>query len=101
VTAEGQARLDRLALPLLRDRRQLKRAKEELERRLLLQSASVHTERGSHATVFRTWLLWAPVEIAAEAASLTFEQASFAVRACASAARIGIDQPAFEPRRRR
>ncbi len=52
-----------------------KRAREELEKSLLVRSFSVHTESGRHATVLASWARSVPDEVAKEAGVIDFEAA--------------------------
>jgi hypothetical protein len=63
------------------ERRQLKVAKDELEKGLLVHAAEVHTERGSHSTMLMDWRRWVPPEVAAIAARLSLEEARTEIRA--------------------
>jgi hypothetical protein len=79
----GEVRLDALRFA---DRAALKKAKEEVEKSLLAFSEQLHTERGSHTTVFRTWERWATPEVQAAARALGLEEAKDALRAACGAA---------------
>jgi hypothetical protein len=53
----------------------LAKPREELERSMLIHSASEHTELGHHATVLSPWSAWARAEVKAEASSLSLDDA--------------------------
>jgi len=55
VERAGTLRTDRIAGPA----RRVSDAARELEERLLVQTAWIHTERGSHARVLESWGHWA------------------------------------------
>lgn len=62
--------------------------KEELETRLLVAAEKVHTEKGSHATIYRAWSRWAPPELLAEARAMDLEVARARVLAAARGAPV-------------
>jgi hypothetical protein len=64
VERAGELRLDKPA-----------RARDALESRLLVLGEDVHTEKGHHLKVLRTWQRWASDEVKRAAAELTFERA--------------------------
>lgn len=89
VERAGELRLDQLKASRkqrpARDR--LKVAKHDLEKYLLVQSDQIHTERGSHATVLRSWNRWATAGLTREASNLTCEDALREIRLrCGAAA---------------
>jgi hypothetical protein len=51
------------------------KARRAIEARGLVLSASEHTEKGSHATVLRSWKHWAPADVVKVAGKLGFEAA--------------------------
>jgi hypothetical protein len=51
------------------------KAKKELEASLLVRSASMHTEKGKHATVLGAWSAWATPQLVKRAAALSLEEA--------------------------
>jgi len=54
VDRKGEVRTDARTLP----KRGIPGAARELEKRLLVQSEEVHTERGTHAKILRSWGNW-------------------------------------------
>jgi hypothetical protein len=74
------------------DARQYKRARDVLAREVLVHSAEVHTERGSHDTVLSTWSRWVPPELVEAARGLPFDGAATTLReAC-----LGVATPLDE-----
>jgi hypothetical protein len=63
------------------DKRRLKEAREELEARLLVHGAQMHTARGSHAAVLRSWRSWVTRAVAAAATRLDLNEAKEVLRA--------------------
>jgi hypothetical protein len=65
------------------DRKRLSRARAELEQGLLIVSTSVHTEKGKHASLLRSWARWVDPGTAEAAAALAYEEARETLaRAC-------------------
>ena len=54
VDSKGEIRTDARGLP----KRGIPGAARELEKRLLVQSEEIHTEKGTHAKVLRSWRKW-------------------------------------------
>lgn len=72
VEAEGEVRMDRLAIPTAAGRK----ARLLLERELLVVSRDLHTERGYHTAVVMPWSAsTAAARFARRATSLTYENA--------------------------
>ena len=69
VEKAGELRLDRVVPP------PPAKAREALEKRLLVLTEDLHTEKGSHTKVLRSWSRWAPDEVKREAKALSLEEA--------------------------
>jgi hypothetical protein len=95
VASRGELRLDQ---ERGRDRKETSRIKAELEESLLVVSSSVHTEKGSHATVLTSWERWAPDAAKEAAAALTLERAEEALRAAGAGSAL---ERAKKPRKAR
>jgi hypothetical protein len=87
------------ALPLRRSIRadeldkSTKKAREEIERALLVHSASEHTERGAHISVLTPWSVLATSGLKTASRRLRFEEAVAMVRkACAGAPCVLVDE---------
>jgi hypothetical protein len=94
VEAAGELRLDRVApAPPAK-------AREALEKRLLVLTEDLHTEKGSHTKVLRSWSRWASEEVKRAAASMTLDEASAAVT-CGGDGGATKGRSRSRPRRRR
>ncbi|MEW5740006.1 MAG: hypothetical protein AB1938_13825 [Myxococcota bacterium] len=78
VEARGEVRVDRWTGT--KDPTARKKARVALEARLLVHSASEHTESGAHATVLRTWARWAGPEVLRAAKALSLADARRALK---------------------
>lgn len=87
VEERGETRTDVLAVAWALPTRPVSEAARELERRLLVRGQSVHTERGAHAKVLKSWPSWAarigysPPLLAAEDARRLLEERIGAINA--------------------
>jgi len=91
VERAGEARLDELGEHLEAPaRRLLGKTKDELEKAVLVQSESLHTERGSHTTRLRSWRSWASAETRQAAAALDFDRALAVLEAASCGAPLGL-----------
>ena len=59
----------------------LKKTKDRLTARLLVDSFNVHTETGDHATVLSSWDRWANESVKRAAKSLSLEEARMILEA--------------------
>lgn len=91
VEEAGELRLDR-APDLALDRRAITRARGILDRRLLVHSATVHTESGHHATLLGPWSRWVSADVARAAKRLALAEAQDTLQA-ACAGRANALQP--------
>jgi hypothetical protein len=92
VERAGEVRLDELGESLdAPARKLLAGAKDELEKAVLVQSAQLHTERGSHTTRLRAWVRGVSPATARAAGALGFDEAIDALRAAGRGARLGLE----------
>jgi len=75
VDEAGELRLDQLR-PAAKPR-----ARESLEKALLCLTEDLHTEKGSHTKILRTWERWADPPLGRAAATLDLEEARAALAA--------------------
>ena len=75
VERAGRLRLDSWAGGLGLDVKALRKARERLARDLLVDSSSVHTTAGSHATILVAWDRWADPAVRRAAKTLDFKEA--------------------------
>jgi hypothetical protein len=104
VETDGDLRTDHVFVPReVMARTRVADAARELERRLLVHAAEVHTESGAHAKVLQTWPRWA-AEAAATPALMTAEDARAqleqAAERLAAETVAGIAQLPWQPRSR-
>ncbi len=90
----GEVRLDELARqPAWPPERDLARAAKELEATLLAHTGSVHTDRGRHAIVLRSWARALPDSARRDAAHLTLEAARAALESHGAAPALSVYRP--------
>jgi hypothetical protein len=90
----GEVRLDELARqPAWPPERDLARAAKELEAALLAHTGSVHTERGRHAIVLRSWARALPDSARRDAAHLSLEEARTALETHGAAPALSPQRP--------
>ena len=106
VKRNGEIRSDAIPSALGLDAKAFAAAARDLERRLLLTSEDVHTERGSHAKILRSWKVWresltgdtpAPMSDVAEARAML----ETAVQGAMPAASEGVSLPSLPWLKRR
>ena len=82
VERRGELRLDGAAIRgVPSDTKSRTKARADLETSALLLSASVHTDKGRHATLLRSWAAWTPAAVAKEAKKLGLDEAHAALAA--------------------
>lgn len=73
--AKGALSMDALPAGLDAEKKQLQRARGELEAALVVHVAQQHTERGAHTTVLQSWSRWAGAERMQAARALSIAEA--------------------------
>jgi len=87
VEKKGELRLDETAIRgVPSDTKSRTKARADLETSALVLSSSVHTDKGRHATLLRSWASWTPADASKAAKKLTLE----AARATLSAAGLTL-----------
>ena len=91
VERAGELRLDRWPGGRPLKKGELAAARLELEKGSLVLGTEVHTEKGSHATVLRSWSRVVDRALRREAARLSFDEALRAVRGACAGLRSAVE----------